>query len=147
MNTVDYQLEILQAYKEGKEIEYIPKKNLKDLYNWKTIKYIPNSIGFPHVFNFNENAYRIKDKIRYRGYTSVEEFYKDLQKHGTMLKIKEKSRFLTIIEVERGKTSPLLVSVAFHIPSEVVGIVRHTPEELLDRFTWPDGSPCGVIEQ
>ena len=120
MDTVDYQLEILQAYKAGKEIEYIPKGCTKELYNWKTIQYQPDSLVYPHTFNFNENDYRIKKEIRCREYNSINEFYKDAKKYERVVRLKDSDRFLTIIEFEQLRAYPVLISVAFRTTDNTI---------------------------
>lgn len=147
MDPVDYQLEILQAYKAGKEIEYIPKGCTKELYNWKTIQYHPDSLVYPHTFNFIENDYRIKKEIKCREYNSINEFYKDAKKYGRVVRLKNSDRFLTIIEFEQLRAYPVLISVAFRTTDNTIRCEKYTVKEFLDSFTWPDGSPCGVIEQ
>ena len=69
---VSEQIAIMKAYEDGKTIE----RKRFDRAEWESIVYVED---FP--FDFVMNEYRIKQVPKYRPYESVDEAFKEAEKH------------------------------------------------------------------
>lgn len=121
MNTIDKQIEILQAFKEGKKIEILCDD---DLWAW---------VDKSHIFDFEHNEYRIKPEPKLRPYKDAEEFLTAIKEHGIL------------------KSYGLYYQPIFFDDKGVIiyagsKIESYDFVELNEYFAWQDGSPCGVEE-
>lgn len=73
-------LPIIQAFAEGKNIEYRSKGFNED---WKKVTQIP-------ALSFKSFEYRIKPKPRYRPFANAEECWQEMQKHQPFGVVKDK---------------------------------------------------------
>lgn len=121
---------IIQAYAEGKTIQFLDGGKWHDLYESDFYK--------------SPERYRIKPESRYRPFKTQEECWNEMQKHQPVgwLKSKKNERFHCIGEV--------LWSDEF----KIVNIALSTSESLsrssdtvFDEYTFADGTPFGVIEE
>lgn len=126
--TIDECLEILNALKQGKRIQY----SVGDSNIW--LNKINPVDGLGHLrLDFNRERYRVVDSgYRYRPYIGAEEFVNEACNHECML----------IRSSERGQVLvPSVVNSTFiHC-----GEYRISYEDLVQRYVWyDDGTPVGV---
>ena len=120
---VSEQIAIMKAYEDGKTIE----QKRFDRTEWESIVYDEN-----FQFNFSEYEYRIKTVPKYRPYESVDEAFKEAEKHGFLVKSKDKHSLFFIDSFEAAGNGDIYVSHC-HVGAFV------------EKFVWhDDGSPCGV---
>ena len=120
---VSEQIAIMKAYEDGKSIE----RRALFTSEWKSIDNINN-----YQFNFAEYEYRIKQVPKYRPYESVDEAFKEAEKHGFWMQNVDRM-YLRFID-------------GFHInKNSDIFICDYCVDDILDMFVWADdGSPCGV---
>ena len=120
---VSEQIAIMKAYEDGKTIE---RKGHEET-EWKSIDYVNN-----HPFDFVLNEYRIKQFPKYRPYESVDEAFKEAEKHGFWVKSKDKHSLFFIDSFEASGNGDIYVGHC-HVGAFV------------EKFVWfDDCSPCGV---
>ena len=114
-------LPIIQAYSEGKTVEYLTTRD-----KWVELE--------DPGFNYNAGLYRIKPEPRYRSFRSTEECFEEMKKHEPFGWLKSKS--------ENYKTS--IIDVDF----KYIGINNncHTYEYAFSNFEFIDGTPFGIKE-
>ena len=120
---VSEQIAIMIAYQDLKTIE----QKRFDRTEWESIVYVED---FP--FDFVMNEYRIKPVPKYRPYESVDEAFKEAEKHGFWMQNVDRM-YLRFID-------------GFHInKNSDIFICDYCVDDILDMFVWADdGSPCGV---
>ena len=120
---VSEQIAIMKAFEDGKTIE----QKRFDRNEWESIVYVED---FP--FDFVMNEYRIKPVPKYRPYESVDEAFKEAEKHGFWMQNVDRM-YLRFID-------------GFHInKNSDIFICDYCVDDILDMFVWADdGSPCGV---
>lgn len=135
-NLYQTQVEILQAFQEGKTIEY--QEYFKD--NWTAIDKSKNP---DHLFDFLHNYYRVKPNTLIRPYKSKEEFVHDAFKHNFLLACSIKSGdvvFQHIIDILQNSV------ILFNSSSELHEKVSFN--YLKENYYWADdNSKCAVIEE
>ena len=120
---VSEQIAIMNAYQDGKTIEGKGHKETE----WKILDYVEN-----YQFNFSEYEYRIKQEPKYRPYESVDEAFKEAEKHGFWVKSKDKRYLYFIDSFEAAGNGDIYVSHC-HVGA------------FIEKFVWfDDCSPCGV---
>ena len=120
---VSEQIAIMKAYEDGKSIE----RRAFFTSEWKSIDNINN-----YQFNFAEYEYRIKPVPKYRPYESVDEAFKEAEKHGFWVKSKDKHSLFFIDSFEAAGNGDIYVGHC-HVGAFV------------EKFIWfDDCSPCGV---
>ena len=120
---VSEQIAIMKAYEDGKTIEV----KRCDETEWESIIYIES-----YPFDFMLNEYRIATEPKYRPYESVDEAFKEAEKHGFLVKSKDKHSLFFIDSFEAAGNGDIYVSHC-HVGAFV------------EKFVWhDDGSPCGV---
>ena len=129
MNTIDEQIAILQAYKEGKAIEYRCHDDYSGWTDWYTVK---GYGGSPYHFNFAYEEYRICKEPEYRPFYGVIEFTPYVYNHNAFVKPKDKEEYYAIT---RFNDECITLN-----GDDVVGY-----DGLFYGYVWADdGSPCGV---
>ena len=120
---VSEQIAIMKAYEDGKTIE---GKRFGST-EWKILEYVKN-----YPFDFVLNEYRIKQVPKYRPYESVDEAFKEAEKHGFWMQNVDRM-YLRFID-------------GFHITKNSdIFICDYCVDDILDMFVWcDDGSPCGI---
>ena len=73
-------LPIIQAFAEGKDIEYRSKRFNED---WKKVTQIPE-------LSFKSFEYRIRPESKYRPFVNAEECWQEMQKHQPFGVVKDK---------------------------------------------------------
>ena len=126
--TIDEQIAILQAYKEGKEI--IGSYKFDTQGSW-----ICNKEGYE--FNFSEKTYKIKSQPTCRPYSSAEEFLQAQKEHGL---------YLRCMGVTTGYIYPIRVNnICIYFIDPYGKICKKEYEALLKEYwTWQDGTPCYI---
>ena len=120
---VSEQIAIMKAYEDGKTIE----QKRFDRTEWESIVYDEN-----FQFDFSEYEYRIKPVPKYRPYESVEEAFKEAEKHGFWVKCKNKESLCTIHDFGVGICGDLYIN-------------GYDALKFMNDFVWcDDGSQCGV---
>lgn len=109
--------EVLKAYSEGKELEYLTMDN----------EWVPKRGS---NFDANPFNYRIKPEPKYRPYKSAEEFLKAQKEHGPYIKISD-DYYLPDMLLEKGICG--------------AGEVE-TWDKVINKYKWQDGTPCGILE-
>lgn len=118
-------LPIIQAFAEGKTIQQT------DGYDWYDLDdpdFIASSI-----------SYRIKPKSKYRPFKNAEECWKEMQKHKYFGWIKGKDASI-----------PCKFMIINSIRNEEVSItsgIDFTYSELVEYYTFTDGTPFGIKEE
>ena len=120
---VSEQIAIMKAYEDGKTVE---GKHYGET-DWKILEYVEN-----YQFNFAEYEYRIKPVPKYRPYESVDEAFKEAEKHGFWVKSKDKHSLFFIDSFEAAGNGDIYVGHC-HVGA------------FIEKFVWfDDCSPCGV---
>ena len=120
---VSEQIAIMIAYQDLKTIE----QKRFDRTEWESIVYDEN-----FQFNFSEYEYRIKPVPKYRPYESVDEAFKEAEKHGFWVKSKDKHSLFFIDSFEAAVNGDIYVGHC-HVGA------------FIEKFIWfDDCSPCGV---
>ena len=121
--TVSEQIAIMKAYEDGNTIEV----KRCDETEWESIIYIET-----YPFDFMLNEYRIATEPKYRPYESVDEAFKEAEKHGFWIKCKNKESLCTIHDFGVGICGDLYIN-------------GYDALKFLNDFVWADdGSHCGV---
>lgn len=120
---VSEQIAIMKAFEDGKTIE-VKRFNRTE---WESIVYDEN-----FQFDFVMNEYRIKQVQKYRPYESVDEAFKEAEKHGFWVKSKDKRSLFFIDSFEAAGNGDIYISHC-HVGAFV------------EKFLWfDDNTPCGV---
>ena len=120
---VSEQIAIMKAYEDGKTIEVKRYDETK----WESIVYIDN-----YQFDFVSNEYRIKQVPKYRPYESLDEAFKEAEKHGFWVKSKDKHSLFFIDSFEAAGNGDIYIGHC-HVGA------------FIEKFVWfDDCSPCGV---
>ncbi len=120
-------LPIIQAFAEGKEIEFRSKGFNEE---WKELKQIPG-------LSYDSFEYRIKSEPKYRPFKNADECWQEMLKHQPFGWIKDKDNvaYATITEVVNGVDN-----------TAVNGVCDWCLDEIYEDFTFADGTPFGVKE-
>ena len=120
---VSEQIAIMIEYQDGKTIEGKGHKETE----CKILEYDEN-----YQFNFAEYEYRINPVPKYRPYESVDEAFKEAEKHGFWIKCKNKESLCTIHDFGCGICGDVYLN-------------GYDALKFLNDFVWhDDGRPCGV---
>ena len=118
---VSEQIAIMIAYQDLKTIE----QKRFDRTEWESIVYVED---FP--FDFVMNEYRIKQVPKYRPYESLDEAFKEAEKHGFWMQNVDRMYLRFIDGFHINKNSDIFICV-------------YCVDDILDMFVWEDdGSPC-----
>lgn len=137
--TIDEQIKVLQAYKEGKEIEQstfiITKSGARINNTWEPISFVVSdniALKTESPFNFAHYDYRIKPKQEYQPYKEISDVYHAIQVHGPYVQhyLKKVVYVIQMIEFNSG----------------ILYINGYSSKFFLKDFIWADdGSPCGQL--
>nr|DAF27657.1 MAG TPA: hypothetical protein [Caudoviricetes sp.] len=124
-------LPIIQAFAEGKEIEFRSKGFDEE---WKKVNEIPG-------LSYSSFDYRVKSEPKYRPFKDADECWQEMQKHQPFGWVKSKRRkdcFINIVQLH-------------NISGETVANFTFTTvngsKTLLEGYTFADGAPFGVKEE
>lgn len=121
-------LPIIQAFAEGKDIEYRTKGFNED---WKKVTQIP-------ALSFKSFEYRVKPEPKYRPFANAEECCQEMMKHQPFGWITSQGAFFHIIYIE---------DKLFGYGSACGTILHSKFNDVLKRFTFADGTPFGIKEE
>ena len=121
-------LPIIQAFAEGKDIEYRTKGFNED---WKKVTQIP-------ALSFKSFEYRIKPEPKFRPFANAEECCQEMMKHQPFGWITSQGAFFYIIYIE---------DKLFGYGSACGTILHSEFNDVLKRFTFADGTPFGIKEE
>jgi len=131
---LDYMIAVMQAAKDGKEIEYLSSDKNKWIYVKKPI------------WNWHYYDFRIKPeppKPEYVPYESAEEFFQAQKEHGLYLKGNYGCYFPVF--VDDGGIS--IVNGNREVATYLFNDEDDESESLHNVLTWQDGTPCGKPKQ
>ena len=119
--------EVMLAYADGKEIEYLCKDG------WR--------VTTNALFNWNNDAnyYRIKPEPKYRPFKNAEECWLEMQKHQPFGWVKDSQGYVVIQDIWNDSTDGTL-----HIV--IADTDNDEPNILIKDYTFADGEPFGVKE-
>lgn len=134
MKTIEEMISVMQAYADGKKIEY--KLSNGDCYPWRTTN--------EPDWEWRSYDYRVKPeppKKKIVPYESAEEFLAAMKEHGPFIKLHCKSdgwfSYMAVLNIDNDKTAWL----NNHDCGSEDGT---TFDELTDeRYTWQDGTRVG----
>ncbi len=121
---LDYQIKVMQAYKEGAEIEYMKECLIEE--SWVTTS--------EPAWNWSACDYRIKPKPKYRPY-NAKEFIFDYNKYKLLYYPICKTYIIPGSVSEDGIDCVLNGSLEYY-----------DWEFIKDYMIWQDGTPCGIKE-
>lgn len=123
-------LPIIQAFAEGKEIEFRSKGFDEE---WRELKQIPG-------LSYDSFEYRIKPEPKYRPFKDADECWQEMLKHQPFgwLKHKDDNEFRCILKITDSRISMIDIceEVAFYDCNET-----------FKQYTFADGTPFGVKEE
>lgn len=120
-------LPIMQAYAEGKTIQYKVKGGWQDMDN-------PS-------FNDLPSEYRIKPEPKYRPFKNVEECWEEIQNHQPVgwVKNKNSNDYISIASVYCSNEKKVRI--------EIFPRLSLSAEHAYNQFEFPDGTPFGIKEE
>ena len=118
-------LPIIQAFAEGRDIEY---RNKGFNENWKKVTQIPE-------LSFKSFEYRIKPESKYRPFANTEECWKEMQKHQPFGWVKRNGYYYNIVSTD-------ITSVRIINNKGAIIIVPFI--NLLSSYTFVDGTQFGI---
>lgn len=117
---IENAIKVMQAYVDGKQLEYCVKKDKK----WELC-------GDP-LFNWSTFSYRISENSQYRPFQNPLECWQEMQKHQPVGWIKYHDTYKYITSIGGGSVNA----------SDTEGLYFTTASEI---FTFPDtGEPFGI---
>lgn len=116
---------VLKAFSEGKAIQMLDNDGWKD--------------GFTGINLCSKPfSYRIKPEPKLRPFDNSEDFVKMVEEHGKYIKLKGSAIKYLPIYVDN-------LSIGIHTLTENMVIILPY-NELLAKYEFTDGTPCGIIE-
>ena len=129
-------LPIIQAFAEGKTIEYCNNGNWVEQEN----------------FGFMDNVwnYRIKPESKYRPFKNAEECWQEMLKHQPFGWVKEKGdepSYELLANVSENDEAPISFAVHGSVGMGIIDRPSIEFNEMFNAFTFADGTPFGVKEE
>lgn len=116
-------IEIMQAYVDGKQIQYRGPWSLP----WK-------DVTEPIIWNFANFEYRVKPENMLRPYANAKEFLDAYKAHDSLLKRKVDENYYTVLVIKEH-------GIVFNNGKKEDFLYY---DELIKVFTFSDDSPCGI---
>lgn len=135
--TTKEKIEVMQAYADGKKIQY-RRKFCKDWLDWGG--------EVEPAWNWSDSQYRVKPEEKYRPYNDTEEMIEDFRKKVGMGYPK---LFLPSVWVKRKDGSDfakLITEFGYSCVWLSINLAGITMSKLFQDYTYLDGSPCGMKE-
>lgn len=120
MKTIQEQIAIMQAFADGKKIEYS-----EDGTDWRDVQ--------NPAWNWERYYYRVKEEPHYRPFKDAGECGNEMLKHKPFGWL-------------NGKASKFNI-VAFDDTECIVGEIPYSYANMFDKFTFADGTPFGIKEE
>ena len=133
-------LPIIQAFAEGKEIEFRSKGFDEE---WKKVNEIP-------VLSHSSFDYRIKPEPNYRPFKNAEECWQEMLKHQPFGWVKEKGdkpSYELLACVSENDEAPISFAVYGSVGMGIIDRPSIEFNEMFNAFTFADGAPFGVKEE
>ena len=125
-------LSIIQAYAEGKTIQFLDGGKWADVYETD--------------FYQSPDKYRIKPESKYRPFETKEECWEEMHNHSDFGWIKSKSDgrkvFIGSISGESTSDNPYTM-----LTLDVVNYMEHSGKYIFENYTFIDGTPFGIKEE
>lgn len=132
-------LPIIQAFAEGKEIEFRSKGFDKE---WKKVNEIPG-------LSYSSFDYRVKPEPKYRPFKDADECWQEMLKHQPFGWVKEKGNkpsYRLLACISENTEAPVCFASYGSVNR---GVVIHSSSQfgkMFNAFTFADGAPFGVKE-
>ena len=133
-------LPIIQAFAEGKEIEFRSKGFDEE---WKKVNEIPG-------LSYSSFDYRIKPEPKYRPFKDSDECWQEMLKHQPFGWVKEKGDNLSyelLACVSENDEAPISFAVYGSVGMGIIDRPSIEFNEMFNAFTFADGAPFGVKEE
>ena len=133
-------LPIIQAFAEGKEIEFRSKGFDEE---WKKVNEIPG-------LSYSSFDYRIKPEPKYRPFKDADECWQEMQKHQPFGWVKEKGdkpSYELLACVSENDEAPISFAVYGSLGMGIIDRPSIEFNEIFNAFTFADGAPFGVKEE
>lgn len=132
-------LPIIQAFAEGKEIEFRSKGFDEE---WKKVNEIPG-------LSYSSFDYRVKPEPKYRPFKDADECWQEMLKHQPFGWVKEKGNkpsYRLLACISENTEAPVCFASYGSVNR---GVVIHSSSQfgkMFNAFTFADGAPFGVKE-
>lgn len=132
-------LPIIQAFAEGKEIEFRSKGFDEE---WKKVNEIPG-------LSYSSFDYRVKSEPKYRPFKDADECWQEMLKHQPFGWVKEKGNkpsYRLLACISENTEAPVCFASYGSVNR---GVVIHSSSrfgKMFNTFTFADGAPFGVKE-
>ena len=130
--TTKEMIEVMQAYERGEQIEFM-SKDLRSSAVWTTMTQEPE-------WNWTEFDYRVKPA--YRPYKNAAEFFAAQKEHGMNIRLNSCNYCRMPLYI-----TDTLIGVQCSQSDDSVISINISYEDLLQGYTWQDGTHCGVKEE
>ena len=133
-------LPIIQAFAEGKEIEFRSKGFDEE---WKKVNEIPG-------LSYSSFDYRIKPEPKYRPFKDADECWQEMLKHQPFGWVKEKGdkpSYELLACVSENDEAPISFAVYGSLGMGIIDRPSIEFNEIFNAFTFADGAPFGVKEE
>ena len=133
-------LPIIQAFAEGKEIEFRSKGFDEE---WKKVNEIP-------ALSHSSFDYRIKPEPNYRPFKNAEECWQEMLKHQPFGWVKEKGdkpSYELLACVSENDEAPISFAVYGSVGMGIIDRPSIEFNEMFNAFTFADSAPFGVKEE
>ena len=133
-------LPIIQAFAEGKEIEFRSKGFDEE---WKKVNEIPG-------LSYSSFDYRIKPEPKYRPFKDSDECWQEMLKHQPFGWVKEKGdkpSYELLACVSENDEAPISFAVYGSVGMGIIDRPSIEFNEMFNAFTFADGAPFGVKEE
>ena len=127
---IDYQIAVMQAFKDGKTIEHKSRDGDK----WFEVS-TPS-------WNWWEYDYRVKEEPKYVPYENTEELIEDFCKRSGAKRSPMGEPFIWVEYKAEVNIAKCLIT-SFTDSFAYISSKKYSLSELFDDFTFLDGSPCG----
>ena len=127
MKDIDEMIEVMQAYKNGEQIEFC--------YTDEVIK-VWEDTGKP-LWNWGDTDYRVKPKPKYVPFDTPDEFLEAQRVHGEVLVDKKNGVKMTAYVNKNG----IVACAKFFSNAWMVSSLQN----ILRDYRFKDGTPCGKI--
>ena len=120
-------LPIMQAYAEGKTIQFLNGGKWYDVYDAD--------------FYQSPDIYRIKPEIKYRPFKDKSECWQEMLKHQPFgwIKGNETGEYKQVVRIYN-YMAELIFNISYNSPAD------YSPEMMFSSYTFTDGTPFGIKE-
>ncbi len=129
--TTKEMIEVMQAYERGEQIEY--RTNGYEESAWEMVE--------SPLWNWGILEYRVKIQPAYRPYKNVQEFLQAQKEHGMNIRLNGCNYCRLPLYI-----TDTLIGVQCPQSDGSVVSIDVSYKDLLQDYTWQDGTPCGTEE-